>query len=119
AIEIHCSGRSVEVLCFRAVAVTVEELHGDECVKEIADATRMKAQFGTEFCAGELAVADFGEHAGIDGGEENRGRTEGERRLEDWRGVELRAGTMHKLVLPIPLQRSDTNDASVKAGFSP
>ena len=45
-----------------------------------------------------LAIAEFGEHVELDGGEENLGRPEGEGRLENGTGIEVRARVMHTLI---------------------
>src|SRR5215469_16411448 len=82
-VEIERSSGRVGILGLRSVGVTVEEPHGHERVEEIADAAWVQANLGAEFRAGDLAIAEFGEHIEVDGGQENFGRPEGEGRLED------------------------------------
>ena len=97
AVEIeHARGR-VEVLGRGAVTRAVEELHRDERVEEIADTTRVQAKFRPEFRPGHAATAKFGEDVELDGGEENLGRPEGEGRLQNWTGIQLRVGALHKV----------------------
>lgn len=70
------------------VAVAAEELHGDEGVEEVGDAARVEAEGFAEVGAGLAAVlAEAGEDAHFDGGEEDLGVPEAEGGLEDRGGV--------------------------------
>ena len=95
-VQIDRAGGRVEIARRRTVAIAIEEFHSDQRVKEVLDAARVQAEFRAQLGAGHTAVAEPGEHAELDGGEENFGRPESKSRLENGTGIELRLGVKHR-----------------------
>ncbi len=82
-IEIKRARRGVAILRFGSVAVALEKLHRHQRVEKIANRARVQREFLPEFCAGQVAVGEFGEKPKLHRGQEHFGRPETEGGLQD------------------------------------
>jgi len=57
----------------------------------------VQAKFRAEVRPGHGVIAKFGEDVELDRGEENLGRPEGEGRLQNWTGIQLRVDALHEV----------------------
>ena len=77
-----------EVAGLRSIAVAAQKVHGDQRVKEILNPAWMQAEFGAEFRANEVAIAQLREEFHLDGGEEDFGIPKRKSGFQDRRRIE-------------------------------